>query len=143
MSEQMTPQQVTAMRTMADNLRSEGRTSRADNVLELCDAINSLQQQNAALVSQLEAALRSASELTQRVKGLEYDPQDERAAKLISKCDEHRDFISGDDGYIVYWPAMRHGALGSWGLRVIAQELDQRNKEWDERSQQFEKEKKL
>ena len=42
-----------------------------------------------------------------------------------------KDFAPLDDGYIYYWPS-RGGALSAHTLRIIADELDKRNKEWDD-----------
>jgi hypothetical protein len=41
------------------------------------------------------------------------------------------DFITGDDGWVVYWPKDSNGALSAWQMRVIAEELDRRNAQWD------------
>ncbi len=51
--------------------------------------------------------------------------------KLINKVDEHKDIVMGDDGYYVFWPIRNHGALLANDLRIIADELDKRNEDWD------------
>lgn len=42
-----------------------------------------------------------------------------------------KDFVTGDDGYKFYWPS-RAGGFESHTLRLIADLLDEDNKEWDE-----------
>ena len=51
--------------------------------------------------------------------------------KLIKKVDEHKDIVMGDDGYYVFWPIRNNGALNANDLRIIADELDKRNEDWD------------
>ena len=51
--------------------------------------------------------------------------------ELISRIPPD-EFVTGDDGYVVYWPTdKRGGALSAWVLRVIADYLDARNAAWD------------
>lgn len=57
--------------------------------------------------------------------------------ELIKRCDLRGDFLMGEDGYWVWWP--EEGILGfleSWALRVIADELDKRNEDWDKKIQE-------
>lgn len=43
------------------------------------------------------------------------------------------DFVPGDDGYLMWWPdGFNRGGLSSESLRIIADELDIRNKPWDD-----------
>jgi hypothetical protein len=42
------------------------------------------------------------------------------------------DLVTGDDGYVVFWPTMNKGCYTAHDLRAIADELDRRNKDWDE-----------
>jgi hypothetical protein len=42
------------------------------------------------------------------------------------------DIICGDDGFFVYWPTEHRGAYSPHHLRMIADELDRRNKDWEE-----------
>lgn len=59
------------------------------------------------------------------------EPQDSNA-RHIALHDERGDFVTGDDGYVVFWPDGVHvGAFNSHDLRVIAAELDRRNAAWD------------
>lgn len=44
------------------------------------------------------------------------------------------DFVTFDDGYIYWWPDVR-GGLSAHDLRVVADELDRRNAEWDKEVQ--------
>ena len=51
---------------------------------------------------------------------------------IIEKIDAAGDFVTGDDGFVCFWPAKVLGAFTSHNLRVIADELDKRNKAWEE-----------
>lgn len=37
------------------------------------------------------------------------------------------DLVTGDDGFVLYWPEGRKGALNAVALRALADELDRRN----------------
>jgi hypothetical protein len=64
--------------------------------------------------------------------------------ELIQIIQDRGEFVAMEDGYICWWPHMgpvRHadggmtgggGAMSAPELRVIADELDRRNKDWDE-----------
>ena len=41
-----------------------------------------------------------------------------------------KDFVTGDDGFAVYWPDFTRGAMTAGNLRTIADELDRRNAPW-------------
>jgi hypothetical protein len=49
--------------------------------------------------------------------------------RFIENEDNAGNFIYLDDGYL-YWDA-GNGALSSWALRALADELDKRNEAWD------------
>jgi hypothetical protein len=50
--------------------------------------------------------------------------------ELISRIPPD-EFVTGDDGCVVYWPSYKYGgALSAWELRVIADYLDARNAAW-------------
>lgn len=49
---------------------------------------------------------------------------------LIKKAKERNEFGKLEDGYVYYFPS-KVGALQSHELRIIADELDERNKTWD------------
>lgn len=52
--------------------------------------------------------------------------------RVISISTKREEFITLDDGYVAYWPhGSVHGALSSWHLRVLADEVDRRNQAWD------------
>ena len=55
-----------------------------------------------------------------------------RRKRLIEKCEQYNEFGPLDDGYQCFWIKDR-GALSATDLRIIADELDRRNKEWDEK----------
>ena len=45
---------------------------------------------------------------------------------------ERKEFIYADDGYVVFWPnGSTNGAFDAANLRILADELDRRNEEWD------------
>lgn len=41
------------------------------------------------------------------------------------------------DGYFYYWPKEKPGSWASYSLRLIADELDKINKEWDEEIKKY------
>ena len=51
--------------------------------------------------------------------------------KVIAIVNEHKDIGPLDDGYQYFWIKDR-GALSATDLRIIADELDARNKDWRE-----------
>lgn len=52
--------------------------------------------------------------------------------RLIPLLDERGDLLTSDDGYVIFWPTENHGAFTASDLRLIADEIDKRNKDWDE-----------
>lgn len=50
---------------------------------------------------------------------------------IIAEIEKRDEFILLEDGYLYWWPAQM-GAVDADTLRVIADELDKRNKSWDE-----------
>lgn len=56
---------------------------------------------------------------------------DDYKHRVITMCDERDEIDRLDDGYQYYFPS-GHGALSSVDLRIIADELDRRNKDWEE-----------
>lgn len=52
----------------------------------------------------------------------------ERRKRLIEKCDQYREIGPLDDGFQYFWIKDR-GALSATDLRIIADELDARNKD--------------
>jgi len=63
--------------------------------------------------------------------------REEFAQKIISKIEEHGDFITMDDGFVHYYPENSRGSLCEESLRVIADELERRNKTWNENIQEY------
>lgn len=58
---------------------------------------------------------------------------DERR-RVISMSIAREEFVTLSDGYVHFWPdGSPHGALSSWHLRTLADELDRRNRSWDAR----------
>lgn len=54
------------------------------------------------------------------------------AARIVRITDERGEFIPLEDGYLRYAPSAEHGVLSAWELRVLADELDRRNKPHDD-----------
>jgi hypothetical protein len=50
--------------------------------------------------------------------------------ELIRKC-VTADIVTMEDGYKVWWPLHGHGYVNAVDLRIIADYLDELNKEWD------------
>jgi hypothetical protein len=50
--------------------------------------------------------------------------------RVIETCERALEFQASDDGFIGWWPAKTRGYLTSCDLRIIADELDRRNAEW-------------
>lgn len=50
--------------------------------------------------------------------------------EIIRKSEANGDFVTGDDGFVVFWPEGQCGGFEAWHLRVIADELDRRNASW-------------
>ncbi len=48
-----------------------------------------------------------------------------------------KDFIPLEDGYYYYWPHSGKGAFSADNLRAIADELDRKNKPWDDQVQAY------
>ncbi len=60
----------------------------------------------------------------------ERDREVERQRRM-SLLDARKSLVTGDDGYVVFWPTSNVGAYTSYDLREIADELDGRNAAWD------------
>lgn len=58
----------------------------------------------------------------------------EERRRVISLSIAREEFVTLPDGYVHFWPdGSPHGALSSWHLRTLADELDRRNRSWDAR----------
>lgn len=55
--------------------------------------------------------------------------------RIIRMVDERQDIVYLEDGFYYYWPD-NHGCLSSYNLRIIADELDLRNKAWEDQIEQ-------
>lgn len=51
-------------------------------------------------------------------------------SKWLKTLEERGDIICGDDGYYIFWPNGNNGALTEHDLRVLADYLEEKNKEW-------------
>jgi hypothetical protein len=50
--------------------------------------------------------------------------------RIIATCEARREFVADLDGFVKWWPVETRGYLTSCDLRIIADELDARNAEW-------------
>lgn len=62
-----------------------------------------------------------------------YQTDIDLVATVLRLADERGDFVRGDDGYTYYAPenSASHGCLPSWALRVLADEMDKRDRTWN------------
>jgi hypothetical protein len=63
------------------------------------------------------------------------DKLEEHTALVRKRC--LSDIETGDDGYKCWWPLHGSGSLNAIDLRIIADYLDELNKEWDEEVQKL------
>ena len=54
------------------------------------------------------------------------------ATKIIRIIDERNEFVRDVDGFLYYFPTVGGGHFSSDILRIIADELDKRNKPWQD-----------
>lgn len=57
--------------------------------------------------------------------------------KIIAHHEEREEFVKDVDGYIYWWPDGGNGHLASVHLRILADELDRRNAEWDKQVNEY------
>lgn len=55
---------------------------------------------------------------------------DAERRRIIRRAHEAGDFVTGEDGFFVYWPTPLQGSLNEWALGVIAEELRRLNAPW-------------
>jgi len=52
-------------------------------------------------------------------------------SKIVETANKMNEFVVGDDGFVMYWPAgFAGGGFSAWHLRELADELDRRNEAW-------------
>lgn len=51
--------------------------------------------------------------------------------RVIEVLDKRGDLVTLDDGFVCFWPLGNGGALCSHDLRIVADELDRRNADWE------------
>lgn len=56
---------------------------------------------------------------------------EEYRQRVIAGCDKHDEIALLDDGFQYFWVQGR-GAMSAFDLRIIADELDRRNKAWQD-----------
>lgn len=57
-------------------------------------------------------------------------------ANIIEVADKDNEFVMLEDGFYYYWPKGK-GAIPAYQLRLLADELDKRNKEWNDRINEY------
>ena len=58
--------------------------------------------------------------------------QEEYAQKIIKAADSRSEFVTDVDGFVYWYPMRDNGHLSAAQLRVLASELDKRNKRWQQ-----------
>ena len=58
--------------------------------------------------------------------------QKEYAQKIIDATDSRDEFVTDVDGFVYWWPQNGNGHLSAEQLRILADELDKRNKHWQQ-----------
>lgn len=51
--------------------------------------------------------------------------------RVIRMTEERGEFVTGDDGYVIFWPEGKHGGLSEVDLIILSEELHRRNEAWD------------
>lgn len=52
---------------------------------------------------------------------------EQEISRILAISQEQGDFVTGDDGFVIFWPSANRGGLTSWMLRALADEIDRRN----------------
>jgi hypothetical protein len=82
-----------------------------------------------------DVAVQIARNIYKLSRGSSPQAEEERK-RVVSISTAREEFVTFDDGYVHFWPdGSPHGALSAWHLRVLADELDRRNRAWDARVQ--------
>lgn len=55
-----------------------------------------------------------------------------RRKRILRGVERHSHIVTDNDGYKLFWPCQLGSGLDAFALRVIADELDRLNKDWDE-----------
>jgi hypothetical protein len=59
--------------------------------------------------------------------------EDSESRRIVEIVQDRNEFVTDVDGFVYYWPSRIHsGHLSAHHLRAIADELDKRNKDWEE-----------
>lgn len=61
---------------------------------------------------------------------------DDYAARVVKNSEDRGEFLMLEDGFCYYWPNPNNkGAMSSLDLRILSEELDRRNREWNDKLQ--------
>lgn len=52
--------------------------------------------------------------------------------RILRGLEQHSHIVTDNDGYKLFWPSQLGCGLDAFALRVIADELDRLNRDWDE-----------
>jgi hypothetical protein len=61
----------------------------------------------------------------------------EEIQKIINHHEKRDEFVTDADNYVYWWPEGSKGHLAAVHLRVLADELDRRNTEWDKQVNEY------
>lgn len=58
-------------------------------------------------------------------------------SRIVEVADKENEFVTLEDGFVYYWPKLLDGCLAAHELRELADELDKRNKEWNDNINEY------
>ena len=62
---------------------------------------------------------------------------DELKSHILEKIENNKEFVQDVDGFYYWWPEGLNGYLTPHALRWIADELDRRNKNWEDHIMEY------
>ena len=63
--------------------------------------------------------------------------KEEQIRHIIQTADKWGEFVTGDDGFVYWWPDSKRGCFNPFALRVLADELDRRNEPWKKQIDEY------
>jgi hypothetical protein len=60
------------------------------------------------------------------------DSNEKERERCMKLSDERGEFVTDVDGFVYFWPRANGGHFAAHHLRWLADELDARNKDWEE-----------
>ena len=83
------------------------------------------------IISEDGVARSVIMEAADRIEERSIQMTDELRKRIIEKLDADKCLDTLDDGYLRFWPSPNRGCFSADALRVIADEIDSRNEEYD------------